>query len=98
MPCRAFRRVFAVFLPTLLLLAAAASAAAPARRESTRIQPASVVSFLWNALSRLWEKTGGSLDPNGLPRTGQGTENGSSLDPSGAPNQNGSSLDPDGVR
>jgi len=97
MPCRLFRRAFALFLPALLLLAGTAFAA-PARRETARIQPASAVSCLWNALARLWEKNGSSLDPDGQPRTGQGAEAGGSLDPSGAPNEEGSSLDPSGVR
>jgi hypothetical protein len=45
-------------------------------------------------VSRLWEKEGGGLDPDGAP---QG-EAGGGLDPSGDPrNEAGGGLDPDGV-
>lgn len=96
-----FRRSLAVFLPALFLfagLAAAAPLRSPAGPERVRFTLENVVSFLRSALTRLWEKAGPSLDPNGLPRTGQGADAGGSLDPNGGPDEAGSSLDPDGVR
>ena len=89
MPRIDVRRLLAVLL-LLLTLAPALSWAGPRRpepREETamgRFLPA-----LWTFVKGLWEETGGSLDPSGEPRPGEG----SSLDPSG---DNGSSLDPDG--
>jgi hypothetical protein len=95
------RRSLAVFLPALCLFAGLAAAAplhSPAGPEPVRFTLETVISFLRSALTKLWEKEGGSLDPNGLTRTGQGADAGPSLDPNGGPDEAGPSLDPDGVR
>ena len=97
----ALRRTSASFLFLLLsltTLAAAAparSAAGPKARPSTG---QTVVSFVWSTLIRLWQKEGGSLDPNGKPLTNPVTPEGGSLDPSGVLSDNGSSLDPSGAK
>lgn len=95
----AMRCTVASFLFLLLSLTALASAA-PARPAAgpttgfVKSQP--ILTFLWNQMIRLWEKEGGSLDPDGKP---QATPNsGGSLDPSGFLPDNGSSLDPDGAK
>ncbi|HYX25542.1 MAG TPA: hypothetical protein VFC23_15430 [Thermoanaerobaculia bacterium] len=52
-----------------------------------------VLQSLWHGLVGLFEKNGASIDPNGQPVTGTGTntsgvvtgDNGASIDPSGAP-------------
>ena len=97
----AVRRTVASFLFLLLSLTALANAAPAWSATGPKARPSksqSIVSFLWNHLIGLWEKEGGSLDPDGKPQTSPRPNAGSSLDPSGALSDNGGSLDPDGAK
>ncbi|HEX3554467.1 MAG TPA: hypothetical protein VIA62_14685 [Thermoanaerobaculia bacterium] len=97
----AVRRTVASFLFLLLSLAALAAAAPTRSAPGPKARPSqrqTIVSSLWNNLVRLWEKEGGSLDPDGKPLTNPRPNEGSSLDPSGALSDNGGSLDPNGAK
>ena len=56
----------------------------------------STSQMLWSTFSGVWEKSGVSIDPNGLPGTSTGTQGGASIDPSGGPTDEGGSIDPNG--
>ncbi|MFY9826987.1 MAG: hypothetical protein WAM82_36885 [Thermoanaerobaculia bacterium] len=94
------RRTAAAFLFLLLSLTALAAPARPIARPTTSVvKSQSIFSFFWNQMIRLWEKEGGSLDPNGKPQTTSPQPNaGGSLDPDGLLPDNGSSLDPNGAK
>ncbi len=97
----ALRRTVVSFLFPLLSLAALATAAPTWSATGPKARPSksqSIVSFIWNHLIGLWEKEGGSLDPDGKPLTNPTPNSGSSLDPSGALSDSGGSLDPNGAK
>lgn len=83
---------FLFFLLSLTALAAAAPLRSCPKTEPLKSQP--IFSFLWAQMSRLWEKEGSSLDPDGKQRP----DGGGSLDPNGFLLDNGGSLDPDGAK
>lgn len=109
------RRVAAVILGLCMVAASFPAAAEPQGRLISRTgqyiveSPWSVFAGLWDFLSSLWSKNGGSPDPSGSPGSqppGAGPKNGGSLDPSGNPgsqpsvpgstSENGGSIDPNG--
>src|SRR5436305_552038 len=96
----AVRRTVASFLFLLLVSLTALAAAAPLRSVTgPKARPAKnqpVVTSLWNTLVHIWEKAGGSLDPDGKPLTSPAPNSGSSLDPDGL--DAGGSLDPSGAK
>ena len=97
----ALRRTVASFLLLLLSLTALAAAAPLRSVTGPKARPAKgqpVVTSLWNTLVHIWEKAGGSLDPDGKPLTSPAPNSGSSLDPNGAQSDSGSSLDSNGAK
>jgi hypothetical protein len=97
------RSLLVTFVLTLFVLPGVAQAGAfdPAGERSLPLlhgfqqQVENWAGLLWGNLSGLWEKEGGSIDPNGAPKPGGtgaaptgGTTSGSggtSVDPSGTP-------------
>jgi hypothetical protein len=82
------RRLIVVLALGAFLGAPATSLAGPhsaARFSEDRTANVSLVSRLWNAVLRAWEKAGCSADPYGrcLPESQQKADNGCSLDPFG---------------
>lgn len=97
----AVRRTFASFLLLLLSLSALAAAAPSRSAAGPKARPSKsqpIVSSIWNTLVHVWEKAGGSLDPNGKPLTNPAPNSGGGLSPDGAQSDNGSSLDPSGAK
>jgi hypothetical protein len=90
---------FLFLLLSLPALASAAPVQPTARLRAGFATSQSSFSFFWSQMIRLWEKEGGSLDPDGKPlATSPRPNEGGSLDPSGFLPDNGGSLDPNGAK
>ena len=99
------RSLLMVFVLTLFMLPGVAQAGAfdPAGEQTIpalsrfQEQVQSWADLLWGSISGMWEKEGGSIDPNGAPKPGDSStggtgtggttsgDGGASIDPSGKP-------------
>ena len=89
--------LLAAILANTAVLANPLGGAQPRRNMTVAFAPMDLAARFWNLLTRMWNKNGSEMDPDGLQ-----TKNGSEMDPSGAKLQtsvpvtpdNGSEMDP----
>ena len=87
-------RLVAAVAVVVLLAGSAPAFALPAAADG-------FLAGLWSTFADFW-KSGGTMDPDGVPQDSGTTESGGTMDPDGAPTpagstESGGTMDPDGV-